>query len=249
MPTKETVEHIICPEGRFWRETRTRYEIEPGAAIAKVLSKQQSLRIPRVMQLKNYGFVGLHYEASTANYWWTIPITFINLRCEFRPITDEETKENLLAPKFAYNKDSTDVIMVKWPVMSDAKANTPNIYLLIQCVDNGIVSPGYQYLIATDIKGNPYQLPMGNIYEHLQLCCGEYPANDNTHQGVIARAIEQFETSKWNTDLYHSGQEKATNDFFRFRPLREGFEALPIKGDWTKVCEKRSVQQTSYIVI
>lgn len=249
MARTQTQEHVICTEGRFWRETRIREEIDPSPGLKKLYSVKEPIKVPSVFMLPNYGPVGMCFNPNEGATYWSIPIPFINLRCEFRAIENQQHGK-IMVPKFIYDKTSTEVIQIRWDVRMDGSGYQPRIVLLIQnIIDGGMVWTQQQWLFAFDRRNNVFQLPLANLYEHLQLCCGKYDSHSPTQLECVQKAVEQFENSQWNSDLYDTGIEERTIKFFRFKPKKDGFEVLGIQSeDWTKLCTKRSVTFTEYVV-
>jgi hypothetical protein len=247
--SQQIIEHVVCPEGRFWRETRTRQEIDPGPAFEKAFSKPRPVKIPNVLDIPGYGPVGMCQDDQNNATYWSVPIQFINLRCEFRPVEDAR-EGKILVPKFIYEDGSKEVITIKWTLTGDYGQTAPSIVLLIKNAPTGDnLYTEQQWLFAFNTCKNVYQLPMANLFNHLAICAGKYDAVGRTHLECIKKALTQFESSPWNSDLYHNNMEEGTANFFRFRPEKDGFTTLPINSDnWTKLCQKRSTQFTEYVV-
>lgn len=244
----KTIEHVVKADGLFYRRETSEAEIDPGPAFEKAFAKQMPVKLPNVLDIPGYGRSGMYYNPADNATYWSIPVPFINLRCEFRTL--ESDGEKILVPKFIYPEGSQEVIIIKWELTHDLGLATPRIILMVKIKqDGGDYYAEQQWLFAFDARNNVYQLPTANLYDHLALCTGKFDSYRVTQLEVIQAAIAQFETSPWNDHLYHDGREAQTASFFRFKPTKDGFETLPINhNDWTKLCQKRSVAFTEYVV-
>jgi hypothetical protein len=95
-----------------------------------------------------------------------------------------------------------------------------------------------RWLFAFSKDNNGYRLPLPNLHDECSICTGEFDDSYDTALGGIVASLEQFNQSKWNSDLMRTVAQ--SQKFFRFRPTNETFTTLPIEAaDWTTLCGER----------
>jgi hypothetical protein len=246
----ETTTYRIDNEGRFFREYLNSQEIEVTEAVAKAFQQTQPLiAIPYTGSItssdgREYE-TGVKYDPNTSLAYWSVKIPEIMLTTAFHPVSIADN--TILVPKFKYDaRDKTEVVMsVPWVVPVDTHSKRGPRVVLVVTVDGQLIS-GKQYLFAFDEKGAAYRMPMSNIYGTCELCCGDFNRRGVSHMECVYNAIEQFRKGQWNSDLFDPEDDATASKFFRFAPLKEGFQTLDIEGKWTDHCQKVSTPTVKY---
>jgi hypothetical protein len=110
------------------------------------------------------------------------------------------------------------------------------------------VELGGNWLFAFNQDHNGYRLPLPNLHDDCSICTGQFESSYNTVQAGLIASLEQFNQSKWNSDLMRTSDQ--SQQFFRFRPTNETFETLPIAvADWTTLCEKVSTAILDRVIL
>jgi hypothetical protein len=242
----DLISYRIDNEGRFYRERLISQEIEVTEAVAKAFQQTQPLvTIPNVAVLNGLD-VGVKYRPTEGTYYWSVDIKEIMLHTAF--VKYGEGDEAILVPKFDYdNKDKNAVILsIPWKIVSDSEGFAPRVTLVVS-VGSHPLRCLKQYLFAFDQRGVAWRLPMSNLYNTCELCSGEFDGCDNSQLGCVQKALDQFNRGVWNADLYIDSNETSSN-FFRFKPLKDGFETLRINGKWEALCSKVSTPTTKYAI-
>jgi hypothetical protein len=68
-----------------------------------------------------------------------------------------------------------------------------------------------------------------NLHDDCRICTGGFEGDQETALECVRASLEQFNQSKWNSDLMRTIEQ--SQKFFRFRPTKETFETLPILGE------------------
>jgi len=158
--------------------------------------------------------------------FWTVRVTKMAINAPFESVGDA------MCPKFA-DKDAP-CLSVDW---------TPPLNMKLTLVMNitGCYHISNQWLVARDPSLRMWKLPISNLYEDCRLCPGSASTSADTAMGSLKMGLTQFIKSQWNSDLYDPSNESlmsGTRNLFRFKPLNDGFEQLPIIGDWENSCVK-----------
>lgn len=246
----ETRSFRIDGEGRFFSEVLYSQEIEVTDAVAKAFQQGQLLTLHNVGSITTEDgtkhFLHVKHDTSTGWSYWTVQLTCLHINSAFRTIG--EGKDAFLSPKFRHG-GSDPVMSVPWyPGAMDEKGVLPIVTLVIS-VKSSDLSSGKQYLFAFDVKGNAYKMPMSNLYDTCELCCGQFDSYGSDQIDCVRKALEQFRKGAWNADLYSESLEESTKNFFRLHPEKEGFSTMPIVGSWTKWCVKVSTPTVKFACV
>lgn len=245
----ETQSYRIDNTGRFFKETLYSEEIEVTEAVAKAFQTGMMVTFHNVdvIQMPDGARYPVHvkYDNSNNLAYWSVQLTQLTLNTAFRTVGEGDDK--YLTPKFVYGADDT-VLSIPWVVPLDAEDYQPQLILVV-CVDNSNLKSQKQYLFAFDHKKACYRLPVSNLYATCELCCGEFDRYGASHIDCVGKAVEQFRKAQWNADLYQPEEMKQSEKFFRLKPLKEGFQTLPIQGNWTKLCQKVSTPTVQLAVL
>ena len=114
-------------------------------------------------------------------------------------------------------------------------------------MDDGPFSLGESWLIATSQSNRHYRLPLPNVHTDCRICTGDFVKTNNTLAECLENDLRQFFKSNWNADL--SPNTEATGKMFRFKPLNDGFETLPVVGNWNNHCQKVSIPQLDFMCL
>ena len=245
-----TTEFIIDSEGKFFREDRTRYEIDPGDGLQRAFTKGVSCRIRNITEIPGYGPCHVVYENDTQTQHWSVPMNTINFRTSFAVVKTEEGEE--VFPTFKDKKDTSEPFMeIEWnkaDAMSKQDSEMEIRFVALVkpnganyiCVDH--------YLYAFDGRKAGYRLPIANLYETCQVCMGAYSSEAQTAVKAVEKALAQFRVASWNSDLFFDSGN--LNRFIHFKPLEKGFQTLPIlDGGWTTRCQKVSTGYMKFVEV
>lgn len=158
----------------------------------------------------------------------TIPLTYIQLRCPFLMNDKKELYACFDASKSAPN------MSLKWVLPDSMKLS------MVLLVSGTYANIQNHYLVAESGKqdGVLYRLPLPNLYENAALCSGKYQLTYNDYLSAARAAVNQFNNSAWNTDLYGRGKYDQTGpaQLFKFKPKGETeMEQINDLDDWRKV--------------
>lgn len=158
----------------------------------------------------------------------TIPLLHIQLRCPFLMNDKKELYACFNAGKPAPN------LSLKWEVPNTMKLS---IVLLLSGTYSNIQK---HYLVAEHSSEDRilFRLPLPNLDEAAGLCAGKYQLNYSDYLSAARAAVNQFNNSAWNTDLYGRGAHDETGpaQLFKFKPKGEAeMEQINDLGDWRKV--------------
>lgn len=157
---------------------------------------------------------------------WSMRLTKLPLK------TNYQSKDGVLWPVF---DDSTS------PMLTMDWTPPANMGLVLAVTLSGEKLPVMQHLVAFDLATNrSYRLPLSNLYEDCKLCHGKYPGKPTTHLEALVLAINQFNNSNWNADLYNAdaSKRKNTKALFSFKAEKDSFPQQPVAESWMNSCEK-----------
>lgn len=103
------------------------------------------------------------------------------------------------------------------------------------------------YLIAYNSKKQAFLLPLPNLYQDCAICMGRFNGTADSAAQAFVLAMQQFEKSSWNSDLVDSDMTANSKKMFRFKAGEKETTAIPLAGDWTKLCNKVSTPVTELI--
>jgi hypothetical protein len=241
---EEKTEFIITGEGRCMRRSIIESYLECDADIAKALAAGIIMPIRNCFEVPEYGTVSGNTDGT--NFFWTVRMHSLPIRATFKLIKMEGSK--WMSPCFT---NEGTMLNLTWTL-----PETMFLYRLIWTTlrPNGLIRFAKTWMVATSSsKEGWWKLPLANIYDDGSCCTGEFSYEAQTHQAAVAAEIKQFLLSAHNTDLMKSPEN--TQSLFRFTPNNETFEQQPIlppsgrdKQDWTRYCEKVSVEQYRHII-
>lgn len=235
----QTTEHILDMNGKWYRETRNRVELEVGDALARAVATNISVDFRRLVDVPGYGPINVRFE-SAGDSWWTLPIRSINFNTGFKVV------DGIFIPTFAISER----MEVLW---EQPETDHTLAIVCVFHVSNSSDGPYvvHMYLYAMDVDGRAYRMPLANLYEHCEFCLGPYNQNSESAVSVILETLNQFSKSPWNSaDLYDRNDQIKTAQFFRFSPSENGFTTLPVATvDWRVLCDKVSTPQLKNILL
>lgn len=245
MNTAKT-QFVIEADGQIFREDINRIAVDPGDALQRAFTTGICTRVRNIMEIPGYGMAHMVYEADQVTQHWSIPMEKINFRTTFRANENGE-----LYPTFAAaNQTVEPIIEIEWDKAQamSGQESTMNIRFIALVKATGeqwyVVD---HYLYAFDGRKTCYRLPIANLYDTCQICMGEYRSTANTALESVQKALAQFRTASWNSDLFYN--ESDIQKFIRFKPLEKGFQTLPIKSGWTTSCQKIATAYLKFVEI
>lgn len=249
--SQSTSEYIVGPDGRIFREDKTRTEVDVGDQLERAFAGKITVKSNFLLEIPDFGPAGISISPDVASgYYWTVALNKIVFTSTFQAFDRDGVGE--LYPTF--KNDTATRMRIEWN-LNDAMANQSHglnlKFVAHVCGGPGGYNIGKQYLFAYDEGGNAWRLPTSNLYDHGELCNGTYDSMSMTVQGALIKALTQFRQSPWNSDLYPITHERveSTANFFRFKPLDKGFQTLPIIGDWRSRCSKLSTPILKHVVV
>ena len=219
----EKTEIILRDNGTLTERTIRERDLKAEGEVINELTADVTRRQRNVMTVSGWGQV--HADVGLNDTVWSVPIKHIPLKARFRVIN------GVLVPMFA---SLTDLEM---PMVWSAPKEVRLVFVVrTETVEDGVEICG-NWLFAYNQDRHGYRLPLPNLHDECSLCTGEFESRyDSAFQAVTA-SLEQFNRSKWNSDLMRTVAQ--SQSFFRFRPTNEAFETLPIAAaDWTTLCDK-----------
>jgi hypothetical protein len=160
----------------------------------------------------------------------------IPLKARFKVIN------GVLVPMFASHTD------LEMPIVWRAPKEVRLVFVVRTETNDERVAASGNWLFAFNKDDNGYRLPLPNLHDECTVCTGEFENNHDTAFACIVASLEQFNQSKWNSDLMTTVAQ--SQKFFRFKPTNETFETLPIGAtDWTTLCEKVSTATMDRVIL
>lgn len=243
---------VITPQGpERWDINKTRLNIT--SEVASRFARENAVRLRNIAPSisPEFGPVSVLLIANGNNIeaWWTLPVLTLTLRTPFAIAGDK-----VLVPSFAGNSPQ---LTLPWTVDQN-NAYGMWLYLVLKTVpaSSGRATCGKQYLVARDINGMFYRLPVSNVYADCEVCTGQFDSvAQDTHTTCLFNAAKQFVGSSWNKDLLtEADNDRNTAAMFRFAPDNDGFKQLPMllnnRQTWQSLCAKVSTEVTTkYITV
>lgn len=232
----------VTPQG-VERVEITRTTIDVGQQIAEQFASGVIRKVDRVAYIGgSFGFSGMATNKCD-EIWWTVQVVKLVINAPFIVIDD------VVSPSFDGTGPS---VRLEWEV-----PETIRLRLSVCTITNRHgINAGDQYLHAFDSVGIAYRLPVSNVYEDCRVCSGKFNSESSSHAESLKLALDQFERSPWNIDLYGASdkERKNTQRMFRFKPDKDKFEQLPMmigsNYHWTSLCESvANVITNNYIVV
>jgi len=196
---------------------------------ADVTRKQRN-----VMPIPGWGMA--HANIGLSDTLWSVPIDRIPLKARFKVVN------SILVPMFASHTD------LEMPLVWQAPKEVRLVFVVRTEPNDDCVVVGGNWLFAFNKDNNGYRLPLPNLHDECTICTGEFDASYDSALECIVASLEQFNQSKWNSDLMTTVAQ--SQKFFRFKPTNETFETLPIEAaDWTTLCHKVSTATMDRVIL
>ena len=230
----EKTEIILQSNGALTERITRERELDAGQSVLDALTQEVARIVRNVMAIPGWGPV--HANVGLTDTIWSVPINRIPLLARFRLIN------GLLVPMFA---SSTDIEMpLVWKAPSDVRL----VFAISTKTEDDFVSVDGNWLFACDQDKRGYRLPLPNLHDDCRICTGAFDGDQETAFECVKASLDQFNQSKWNSDLMRTIEQ--SQKFFRFRPTNETFETLPIQSDdWTLLCDKVSTAIMERVVL
>lgn len=249
---EQKTQHVIDAEGRIFREIFTRQEIDPGDALQRAFTTGIVSRMRNVTELPGHGPCHLVLEHDTLVQYWSVPLTTINFRTTYQAVKKDDKDPGELFPTFGPKDGKDPMIEIEWNVgeamvSQDAQMNLRFMVMVRQDTSGFSTPKDGCFLYAFDGRKTCYRLPIANLYDTSQVCMGDFNSYAPTSLGVVQKALAQFRSATWNSDLFYDTD--AVRRFVHFRPEGKSFKTLPIEGPWTKYCQKISTSLLKFTEI
>lgn len=230
----EHTEIIIRDNGTLTERTIRERDLQAEDEVLDALTADVTRKQRNVMPIPGWGRA--HASVGLSDTLWSVPIDRIPLKARFRVIN------GVLVPMFA---SLTDLEM---PLVWHAPKEVRLVFVVRTEVSEDCVVVCGNWLFAFNKDNNGYRLPLPNLHDECTICTGEFENHRDTAQAGIIASLEQFNKSKWNSDLMTTVAE--SQKFFRFRPTNETFDTLPIEAaDWTTLCAKVSTAIMDRVIL
>jgi len=230
----EKTEFIIQDNGTITERTISERNLKAEGDVLDSLTSDVTRKIRNVMPIPGWGMA--HANVGLSGTIWSIPIDRIPLKARFKLIN------GVLVPMFA---SMTDLEM---PLVWNCPKEVRLVFVVRTELAGENVMVGGNWLFAFNKDNNGYRLPLPNLHDECTVCTGEFDANYDSALECIVASLEQFNQSKWNSDLMTTVAQ--SQKFFRFKPTNETFETLPIEAtDWTTLCNKVSTATMDRVIL
>jgi hypothetical protein len=230
----EKIEIIIQDNGTITERTIKERDLKAEGEVLDALTGDVSRKLRNVMQVPGWGMA--HASVGLSDTIWSVPIDRIPLKARFRVIN------NVLVPMFA---STTDLEM---PMVWRAPKEVRLVFVVRTELSDDCVMVGGNWLFAFSKDNNGYRLPLPNLHDECTICTGEFDDSFCSAQECVVASLEQFNKSKWNSDLMRTVAQ--SQKFFRFKPTNETFDTLAIDAaDWTTLCEKVSTAISDRVMV
>ena len=230
----EKIEIILRDNGTITERTIKERDLKAEADVLEALTADVSRKIRNVMPIPGWGVA--HANVGLSDTIWSVPIDRIPLKARFKLIS------GVLVPMFA---STTELEM---PLVWQAPKEVRLAFVVRTELVEDCVTVGGNWLFAFNKENNGFRLPLPNLHDDCVICTGEFEDSYNTAQEAVVASLEQFNKSKWNSDLMTTVAQ--SQKFFRFRPTNETFETLPIEAaDWTALCHKVSTAIMDRVIL
>lgn len=229
-------EFILEKSGEIIRRDITERAVDVGESIVNSLSANVDRIVKFAFQTRDPSMM-VHLRACADANYWTVEMPRIVLRTSFKMDRDH------LVPNFS--GDGIDMPLF-WTPPSSCK-------LAFMVIEKMRTSSSrwlnFAYLFAINSDNRCYRLPLANIYADCKLCLGEFESTGATSHAVILKALDQFDKSEWNSDLWRQDENGAhTMAMFRFKPEGDNFvQVMP--ENWTALCQKVATPMCEKVVL
>ena len=229
----EKTEIILQTDGSFVERLVSERTLNAGQSVLDTLTENITRQVRNVFNLPGWGLA--HANVGRTDTLWSVSIDRIPLHARFKLINQ------VMVPMFA---SGTDLEMpLVWRVPAEVKV----VFAVLTKQEDDIVSVEGNWLFAGDQDHRGYRLPLPNLHDDCRLCTGQFEGDQETAFACVQASLEQFNQSKWNSDLMRTIEQ--SQKFFRFQPTNDTFETLPIQGEWTGLCNKISTALWERVVV
>jgi hypothetical protein len=154
-------------------------------------------------------------------------ITLAAKLSKIRIKTNYTLRDGVLIPAFHMKEEP--VFDITWAVPGDMK-----VYFVVELNHDNVFIAAH--LPAIDENKRCYRLPLGNLYETVQICTGAFKPQTHSAQEAFNGTFEQFDKSLWNDDLESGDDASIVRRLFRFKPSGDEFTQLDATVKWQDVC-------------
>jgi hypothetical protein len=230
----EKIEIIIRDNGTLTERTIRERDWQAEDEVLDALTADVSRKNRNVMPIPGWGMA--HANVGLSDTIWSVPIDRIPLKARFKVVNA------VLVPMFASHTD------LEMPIVWRAPKEVRLVFAVRTELVDDCVEVGGNWLFAFNKENNGFRLPLPNLHDECTICTGQFEDSYNTAQEGVIASLEQFNKSKWNSDLMTTVAQ--SQKFFRFRPTNETFETLPIEAaDWTTLCNKVSTATMDRVIL
>lgn len=230
----EKLEIIIRDNGTITERTIRERDLQAEAEVLETLTAEVARKIRNVLPIPDWGVA--HANVGLNDTLWSVPIDHIPLKARFKVIN------GVLVPMFA---SATDLEM---PLIWRAPKEVRLAFVVRTVCQGDHLTLDGNWLFAFNQDNNGFRLPLPNLHDECSICTGQFEDSHDTALAAIGASLNQFNQSKWNSDLMRTVAQ--SQKFFRFRPTNEGFETLPIEAaDWTTLCDKVSTAIMDRVIL
>jgi len=229
----EKTEIILQTDGSFIERLVSERTLNAGQSVLDTLTESITRPVRNVFHIPGWGLA--HANVGLNDTLWSVPIDRIPLHARFKLINQ------VMVPMFASGTDLE--IPLVWRVPAGIKV----VFAVLTKQEDDIVSVDGNWLFAGDQDNRGYRLPLPNLHDDCRICTGQFEGDQETAFACVKASLEQFNQSKWNSDLMRTIEQ--SQKFFRFQPTKETFETLPVQGEWTGLCNKISTALWERVVV
>lgn len=192
-------------------------------------------KVDRLFDMSNvkspdsYGLIGFSCNRDDSAVW-SVEVKKLPMECPW-----DSSKDGVLGPAFE-SKDHP-VLALKWTVPANMRIL---LVVVVTKLPEGFFAASTQFVVAVDQQKRMYQLPLSNLYIDMKLCHGiRVSAQHKCSYNALMDALNQFEKSRWNADLFHDNPARLNaTQLFRFKATEKGFDQLPPTSNWTGLAVK-----------
>jgi hypothetical protein len=238
-------EVLLSEDGRIFRRNIAQTEVMVDeAAVFTAFREGQSVQVRNALlvggETASLGLKSL--PDGRVSIAATIPLKFIHLNTNFK------LEGGVAMPIFTTPDPNEPTLNVDWDVRV-ACSGKVKLWFLVNTIQrhDGLFYNGECYLAASSVTNRIYRIPLANIYDEGRICMGVYTAINPSLQEALSMALTQFLASPWNSDLHRPAEK--SDAFFRFKVSNDGYETLPVVGQWSNLCERISVPQLDALIL
>jgi hypothetical protein len=230
----EKTEIILQSNGTLTERTISERDLNAEQSMLDTLTENVARQVRNVFHVPGWGPV--HASVGQHDTLWSVPIDHIPLHARFRLI------DQVLVPMFASAAD------LEMPLVWKVPAEVKVVFVVSTRWEDDLVCTDGNWLFACDTENRGYRLPLPNLHDDCRICTGAFEGDQETALECVRASLEQFNQSKWNSDLMRTIEQ--SQKFFRFKPTKETFETLPILGEnWTALCNKVSTAIMERVIV